>query len=121
MSTINEEPTMTRPNDNSVVFKACLNIVLTFMLAISEQVWAAGYFVDPVTGSDSNAGTSQSAPWKSIPGMSGATAWGSVTSGNKVPAGSSIDIKAGSIFTGKRWLVDTTYYQSGTSTNRTTI
>jgi hypothetical protein len=34
--------------------------------------------------------------------MSGATSWGTITSGNKLAAGSTIDIKAGSAFTGKR-------------------
>src|SRR5260221_13065830 len=53
--------------------------------------------------------------------MSGATSWGTSTSTSKVAAGSTIDIKAGSTFTGKRWLIDATYYVTGNSTNRTTI
>ena len=121
MSTMKERPITTQPCGKPGLRNACIGVLFALALSISGQVWAAAYFVDPVTGSDANAGTSQSAPWKSAPGMSGATAWGSVTSGNKVAAGSTIDIKAGSTFTGKRWLIDTTYYQSGTSTSRTTI
>jgi len=94
---------------------------MAFALCASAPTWAAAYFVDPVSGNDSNAGTAQTSAWRSVPGMSGTTSWGAINSGNKVPAGSTIDIKAGSVFTGKRWLIDATYYQSGTSSGRTTI
>jgi hypothetical protein len=82
--------------------------VTGFVLCASAPVWAAAYFVDPVSGSDSNPGTSQTSPWRTVPGMSGATSWGSINSGSKVPAGSTIDIKAGSVFAGKRWVIDAT-------------
>jgi hypothetical protein len=101
---------------------ACLATLLAIALQLSAAAaMAATYYVDPGAGSDTNAGTAQAAPWKSVPGMSGASAWGSFTSGNKVPAGSVIEIKAGATFTGKRWVVDATYYQSGTSTSPITI
>jgi hypothetical protein len=98
-----------------------LALLTVLGLGWQADAWSAAYYVDAVAGSDANPGTSQSTPWKSVPGMSGATSWGTITSGNKLAAGSTIDIKAGSAFTGKRWLIDTTYYQSGTSTARTTI
>lgn len=105
------------------------NLQLTKALALltvlgfgwQADAWSATYYADPAVGSDANAGTVQTAPWKSVPGMSGASSWGAVTSGNKVAAGSVIDVKAGSTFTGKRWLIDTTYYATGTASARTTI
>ncbi len=125
MSTVNEQLTVTqplsRPGVHMVARIGGALFALTLSLTISAPVWAAAYFVDPVSGSDANAGTSQALPWKSVPGMSGSTSWGSVTSTSKVAAGSTIDIKAGATFTGKRWLIDATYYMTGTSTNRTTI
>ena len=96
--------------------------LITFSLGMSSAgAFAATYYVDSVSGNDANVGSTQAAPWKSVPGMTGASSWGSFTSGNKVPAGSVIEIKAGATFTGKRWLVDATYYQTGTAASPTTI
>jgi hypothetical protein len=121
MSTVNDQSTKVQPSSKSRVRKAHLGALLALALSISAPAWATTYFVDPASGNDANAGTSQSAPWKTVPGMSGASSWGAISSGNKVPAATTIEIKAGSTFTGKRWLIDTTYYQAGTSTGRTTI
>ena len=101
-------------------------IYLATMFAVTLQMSSASaigatYYVDSVAGNDANAGSTQAAPWKSVPGMTGASAWGSFTSGNKIPAGSVIEIKAGAAFTGKRWVVDATYFQPGTAASPTTI
>ena len=96
--------------------------LITFSLGMSSAgAFAATYYVDSISGNDANVGSTQAAPWKSVPGMTGASSWGAITSGNKVPAGSIIEIKAGATFVGKRWLVDATYYQTGTAASPTTI
>ena len=41
------------------------------LLVVSQAAMSATYYVDFATGSDSNAGTSQEAPWKRAPGMNG--------------------------------------------------
>lgn len=100
----------------------CFAALITFSLGMfSVGAVAATYYVDSISGSDANPGSTQAAPWKSVPGMTGASAWGAISAGNKVPAGSVIEIKAGATFTGKRWLVDATYYQTGTASSPTTI
>jgi hypothetical protein len=86
---------------------------------------AATYYVDPATGSDSNAGTSQTAPWRTIPGTRTATdsgwlrtAWGGITTSAKVSAGDVINIKAGTTVTsstGGRLAIDSTYFNNGTA------
>ena len=38
-------------------------------LTLAGGAYAATYYVDPTAGSDSNPGTSQSAPWMNAPGM----------------------------------------------------
>lgn len=96
--------------------------LITFSLGMSSAgAFAATYYVDSISGNDANVGSTQAAPWKSVPGMTGASSWGSFSSGNKVPAGTVIEIKAGSTFSGKRWLIDSTYYQSGTASSPITI
>jgi hypothetical protein len=102
-------------------FTKAFALLTALGLGWQADAWSATYYVDPAVGSDANAGTAQAAPWKTVPGMSGASSWGAVTSGNKVAAGTMIEVKAGSTFTGKRWLIDTTYYATGTATARTTI
>jgi hypothetical protein len=99
-----------------------LAALIFFALELAPaSAFAATYYVDSVSGSDANAGTAQTAAWKSVPGMTGASSWGSFSSGNKIPAGTVIEIKAGSTWAGKRWLVDATYYSNGTATAPTTI
>lgn len=93
------------------------NLIATvFALSLSPAL-AATYYVDPQSGNDTNPGISKTAPWKSVPGMTGGSAWGAITSDKKVSAGTIIEIKAGAIFTGKRWVIDKTYYQTGTDTS----
>lgn len=52
----------------------------------------AEWWVDPDNGSETNAGTSASVPWKLIPGQTGATA----QTGYAVTAGDTINVKNGS-------------------------
>lgn len=40
--------------------------LLIFLIISSTQTFATGYFVNSVSGNDSNTGTSSSAPWKSL-------------------------------------------------------
>ena len=110
---------ITRLFRRSAVSLAALLLVALELTPASA--FSATFYVDPATGNDTNAGSSQSAPWKSVPGMTGASSWGSFGTGNKVPAGTVIEIKAGATFAGKRWLVDSTYYQSGTAASPITI
>ncbi|OGJ84777.1 MAG: hypothetical protein A2268_11650 [Candidatus Raymondbacteria bacterium RifOxyA12_full_50_37] len=46
----------------------------SFLLIMSVFVFGNTYFIDYVSGSDTNPGTSQSAPWKRCPGMNGFSA-----------------------------------------------
>ncbi len=110
---------ITRLFRRSAVSLATLLVVALELTPASA--FSATFYVDPAVGNDTNAGSSQSAPWKSVPGMTGASSWGSFSSGNKVPAGTVIEIKAGATFSGKRWLIDSTYYQSGTASSPITI
>ncbi len=92
--------------------------IATAMLALySATAAAATYFVDPPNGNDANSGSTKSAPWKSVPGMDGVDHWGVFNAGNKIPAGTTIEIKAGAFFLGKRWVIDKTFFQSGTATS----
>lgn len=85
---------------------------------------AATYYVDPAGGNDANAGTLQTAPWKTIPGTrtvnsSGwlRTAWGGITTTAKLSAGDTINIKAGTTMSssvGGKLLIDSSYYNNGT-------
>ena len=40
--------------------------LLIFLILSSTQIFATEYFVNSISGNDSNAGTSSSTPWKSI-------------------------------------------------------
>lgn len=86
------------------------------------------YYVDPLTGSDSNAGTSTGAAWLTIPGtrttgdsgyISGS--WGAINTGNKIAAGDRIYLRGGTTAIGGRLIVDTNYYNNGTSGNEIVI
>lgn len=80
------------------------------------------YFVDPSAGNDSNAGTSTGAAWATLPGWGSTTTHGAFTSGNKIPVGSVIEIKAGTTLTGQRWIVNSTYFaQPANSGQRITV
>ena len=109
-------------------------LAAVFLLGFGWQggsVWAATYYVDPVSGNDSNPGTSQTSAWKTIPGTrtksdSGflRSSWGSISSGNKISAGDAIYLKAGTSHTsanGGRIVIDSTFYNNGTSGARIKI
>ena len=96
---------------------AKVGIVAAVFAVLMSPAFAATYYVDPQTGNDTNSGISKTTPWKSVPGMTGASTWGGITSAKKVPAGTVIEIKAGVIFAGKRWVIDKTYFQSGTASS----
>ena len=95
------------------------------------DVSAVTYYVDVGSGNDSNAGTSQSAPWRTIPGTRTAnggnwlrSTWGSVTSSNKLQPGDIIELRAGGTMTsaiGGKLVIDSSYYNNGTSTAPITI
>jgi hypothetical protein len=89
------------------------------------------------TCADTNAGTSEGAPWCTLPGTRTATdsgflraTWGSaattaggaISTSNKVAAGTTLWLRAGGTMTsaaGGRLLVDSTYYAAGTAGNPT--
>lgn len=87
----------------------------------SPEIFAGTFYVDSATGSDRNSGLTKTSAWKSIPGTDGAIRWGTFNSENKIPAGTTIEIKAGALFSGKRWVIDKTFFQSGTATRPVTI
>ncbi|HVK56082.1 MAG TPA: right-handed parallel beta-helix repeat-containing protein [Burkholderiales bacterium] len=91
----------------------------------ASSAFAATYYVDPASGNDSNAGTSQSSPWKTIPGTRNTgnsgwlrSAWGSISSSSKLQPGDVIQLKAGGAMgssVGGRLLIDGTYYNNGSA------
>jgi len=58
--------------------------LLLALLLVCGQAWATTYYADFVSGSDSNAGTSTSAPWKRFPGMQSEAVSPSLSSGDTV-------------------------------------
>jgi hypothetical protein len=98
-----------------------LSFLSFLLLAFISNAFSVTYYVDSVSGLDTNNGTSQATAWKSVPGMTGSTVWGAITTANKIPAGTIIEVKAGSNWAGKRWLINSTYFQQGTSALPITI
>ncbi len=41
-------------------------LAIVIILVISFECWGATYYVDATNGNDSNAGTSQAAPWRTV-------------------------------------------------------
>ncbi len=110
----------------SVLNAGVLTVIVTLGFVLpSAGALAATYYVDPSSGNDTNPGTSQSSAWKTIPGTRTTSdsgflrnAWGSISSGNKISAGDTIYLKAGTSHTsanGGRIVMDSTFYNNGTS------
>lgn len=67
---------------------------------------AGTYYVDPVSGSDTNSGSATNLAWRSIPGTMGtngstylSSTWGAFNSGaSKVPSGTTVLVKSGALF-----------------------
>jgi hypothetical protein len=89
---------------------------------------ATTYYVDPTAGNDSNAGTSQMAPWKTIMGTRTTDnsdflhrSWGSIVKdGPLIQPGDIIEIKAGTSMTsaeGGRLYIDGSFYENGNAQN----
>jgi hypothetical protein len=73
------------------------------VLGSSGAADAASYYVDSVSGSDSNSGTSSSAPWRTLSKVNGTT----------FQAGDVVNFKRGSVWTGTTLVLDS----SGSSGN----
>ena len=99
-----------------------MGLLIQLLLSVSTAMGAT-YYVDPTTGNDSNVGTSQSAPWRTIPGTQTAVnsglisaRWGSIDGVNKLNAGDIVEIKAGAIFSGSnsgRVEITSAFYSGG--------
>src|SRR5262249_10497989 len=70
---------------------------------------ATGYYVDPVTGTNTNNGTSPRTPWQNPPGTRTAnnsgfisSAWGAITTSAKVRCGDVILLKGGATQTSQK-------------------
>lgn len=108
-------------------------LVCVLVLTIGPHiVEAATYYVDPMSGSNGNSGTSPTAAWLNPPGTRTATSsgywsstWGSISTANKVKCGDVILLKGGSTqtsATGGSWWITPTYYTTNCTTgSRLTI
>lgn len=104
---------------------------LVLCLFSAGPVAAATYYVDPVSGSNGNAGTSPGAPWKTPPGTRTANnggfvsnTWGAISTSNKVACGDRILLKGGTTQTsahGGAWRIDPTYYSTCSAGQRITL
>ncbi len=106
-----------------------IRLLLLFCLLVPGFAYGVTYYIDFSTGSDTNAGTSTSTAWKTIPGTRTAnestwqsTDWGSgtINSTNKVPAGTIFRIKGGTTHSssnGGSIYITSTYYNNGSAGN----
>ena len=95
-------------------------VTCVFIGLVRTGCAATTYYVDFNGGSDSNAGTTTSTAWRTIPGTRNtgdsafkSTSWGSINSSNKVPAGTIIKLKSGTTHSstnGGKVLIDASYY-----------
>ena len=88
-------------------------------LFMSGSAFAGTYYVDFDAGDDTNNGTAEVTPWRTLPGTYGQTTWGAITSSNKIPAPSTIYIKAGTTHSSADPIkgnisINSTYYASPT-------
>ena len=112
-----------------------MNRILILVLLVLATTARADFFVDFAGGNDANV-RANSPQGNSLENAAGFddhfpgsgflnTAWGSITSGNKIPAGSIIHIKSGGTYNGAiggRVLMDNTYYSaSATAANPITV
>lgn len=123
-----------RKNARYPTLVLCLILCLVFLtpaVAYGEGDTGKTYYVDPVNGNDSNSGLSQDNAWKTVPGTMKAdgsaylnAAWGDITTGNKIQAGTRIEIKAGSRFDSSfagQLMIEDAYYENGTPDAPVTI
>jgi hypothetical protein len=110
-------------------------LFLFSLVLFAAPVAARTFYVDPATGQNSNDGRSASTPWQNPPGTRLAndsdfwsTAWGTITSSNKIACGDVILLKGGATQTsaqGGAWRLsgDTfgTHYYPTTCTNTSRI
>jgi hypothetical protein len=102
--------------------KLFLRALMCCVLLSAGWVGATTYYIDFDNGNDSNSGTSTNAPWRTLPGtqnLAGTdwlhTSWGNgaITALSKIPAGSVIQIKAGTTYDSRDggiiWLERTWY------------
>ena len=87
-------------------------LVAAMILLAAASAFATTYYVDPTAGNDSNAGTSQTAAWKDIPGTLNITGSGWKT----IVAGDSIIVKGGTVST-VSVQIDSSHYNNGASGN----
>ena len=99
-------------------------VLLAVVLGLgASRASATTYYVDPATGADTNAGTLATAPWQTIPGTRTTddsaylrTAWGAITTTNKIACGDLILLKGGSthstttVTNGGAWAIWPDYY-----------
>ncbi len=95
--------------------KITLFILITFFFAL--PAWATTYYVDNITGSNSNYGSAGN-PWKELPGTVNPT--GSTSGWTTIKAGDTILLTAGQEWN-KGVLINSTYYNNGTSGSYITI
>lgn len=115
---------MTGPRRFPGIAPAACAAAIVALLAAAGPGAAAVYYVDPATGDDASAGTTQAAPWKTVPGTRTAAdggflqvRWGAIGPTNRIRPGDVVELKAGATMTaavGGRLVVDGTYYDDGT-------
>lgn len=103
----------------SVSLRAFLGASIVSLSLLSPALGAT-YYVDPVNGQNSNAGTSPGAAWRNPPGTRNASnsgfissSWGGITTSNKVKCGDVILLKGGTTQgsgQGGAWRIDGNYY-----------
>ena len=116
-----------RPFRHTIPFAMIILHLRSLIITLSILCWsvvagATTYYIDPQSGNDSNAGTSTSTPWATIPGTMNtantrwlSTSWGGgrISASNPVPAGTVFMLKSGATFnssTAGQILFNSSYY-----------